>query len=94
MRYVKFKRTGGEMAEVPQYYHRYVVALLLGPVIDVVLAIEPILNEEAGRDTVGEHAGHEGELTAAHRLLQRLHESYGSFIEAIVSDALYPMDRG
>jgi hypothetical protein len=89
VRYVKVKRLGGEVEEVPQYYHRYVVALLLGPVIDVVLAIEPILNEEARRDTVGEHAGHEGELTAAHRLLKRLHETYGSFIEAIVNDALY-----
>lgn len=89
VRYIKCKRTGGELQEVPQYYHRYVVALLLGPVIDVVLAIEPILHEEARSDTVGEHAGHEGELTAAHRLLQCLHETYGTFIEAIVTDALY-----
>ena len=89
VRYVKVKRPGGEVEEVPQYFHRYVVALLLGPVIDVVLAIEPILNEEARRDTLGEHAGHEGERTAAHRLLKRLHETYGTFIEAIVNDALY-----
>jgi hypothetical protein len=89
VRYVKCQRPGGEVEEIPQYYHRYVVALLLGPVIDVVLAIEPVLNEEARKDTVGEHAGHEGELTAAHRLLQRLQETYGSFIEAIVTDALY-----
>ena len=90
VRQVKVKRAGGEVEEVPQYYHRYVVALLLGPVLDVVLAIEPVLNEEARQDTVGEHAGHEGELTAALRLLDFLHQTYGSFIEAIVVDALYP----
>lgn len=89
VRSVKVKRAGGEVEVVEQYYHRYVVALLLGPVLDVVLAIEPVLNEEARRDTVGEHAGHEGELTAAHRLLDSLHQSYGSFIDAVVVDALY-----
>jgi hypothetical protein len=93
VRYVKAKRTGGEVEAVPQYYHRYVVALLLGPVVDVVLAIEPVLNEEARSDTVGEHASHEGELTAAHRLLDSLHQTYGSFLDAIVVDALYANGR-
>jgi len=37
MRKVKVKRGGGESEEVEQYYHRYVVAMLLGPVVDVVL---------------------------------------------------------
>ena len=72
-----------------QYYHRYVVALLLGPVIDVVVGIEPVLNEEARRDTDGEHGGHEGELTAARRLIDSLHATYGAFIDAFVLDALY-----
>jgi hypothetical protein len=76
------------MEKVKQYYHRYVVALLLGPALDVVLAIEPVLNEEAHPDTVGEHAGHEGELTAARRLLDSLHQTYGSFIDAVVVDAV------
>src|ERR1035441_382483 len=44
-------------------------------VADVVLAIEPVLNEEARTDTAGEHASHEGELTAAHRLLHSLHQT-------------------
>ena len=88
-RRVKVKRTGGETEEVEQYYHRYVVALLLGPVVDIVLAVEPVLNEEARTDTIGEHADHEGELTAAHRLLDFLRKTYGSFIDAIVVDALY-----
>jgi hypothetical protein len=89
VRLIQVKRARGEMEKVKQYYHRYVVALLLGPVLDVVLAIEPVLNEEAHRDTVGEHAGHEGELTAARRLLDSLHQTYGSFIDAVVVDALY-----
>lgn len=89
VRKVKVKRAGGDVEEVDQYYHRYVVALLLGPVIDVVVGIEPVLNEEARRDSDGEHAGHEGELTAARRLIDSLHAAYGTFIDAFVLDALY-----
>jgi hypothetical protein len=89
VRKIKVKRVGGDSEEVDQYYHRYVVAMLLGPVIDVVLEIEPVRNEEARRDSDGEHAGHEGELTAARRLIDSLHDSYGRFIDAFVFDALY-----
>jgi len=89
VRRVKVQRAKGETEEVEQYYHRYVVAMLLGPVTDVILAIEPVLNQEARRDLVGEHAGHEGELTAARRLVQNLHQRYGGFIDVIVGDALY-----
>jgi hypothetical protein len=89
VRHVKVKRAGGETEDVEQYYHRYVVAMLLGPVVDVVLAIEPVRSQEARRDPEGEHAGHEGELTAARRLLEYLHRTYGSFLDAIVTDALY-----
>jgi hypothetical protein len=56
--------------------------------LDVVLDIEPVLNAEARAD-LGEDAHHEGELTAAHRLIDRLHERYGRFIDAFVGDALY-----
>src|SRR6266566_1075665 len=89
VRKVKTKRADGEAEEVEQYYHRYVVALLLGPVIDVVLGIEAVRNEEALRDDDPEHVGHEGELTAGRRLIASLHDSYGGFIDAIVGDALY-----
>ena len=78
----------GEVEKRTQYYHRYVVAMLIGPVLDVVLDIEPVLNAEARRD-LGEDAHHEGELTAAHRLIDRLHITYGTFIDALVFDALY-----
>src|SRR5260370_20026565 len=63
--------------------------MLLGPVVDVVLGIEAVRNEEARRDVDGEHAGHEGELTAARRLIDSLHDTYGTFIDAFVLDALY-----
>jgi len=89
VRKVKVKRRTGELEEVDQYYHSYVVAMLLGPVIDVVLGIEPVRNEEARRDIDGEHKGHEGELTAARRLIDSLHNTYGGFINAFVLDALY-----
>jgi len=89
VRKVKVKRRTGELEEVDQYYHRYVAAMLLGPVIDVVLGIEPVLNEEARRDIDSEHVGHEGELTAARRLIDSLHDTYGGFIDAFVLDALY-----
>ena len=89
VRKVKVKRRGGALEEVDQYYHHYVVALLLGPILDVVLGIEPVLNEEALRDEDPEHEGHEGELTAGRRLIDFLHETYGRFIDAIVCDALY-----
>jgi hypothetical protein len=89
VRKVKAKRAGGDVDEVDQYYHRYVVAMLLGPTLDVVVGIEPVLNEEARGDIDKEHAGHEGELTAAKRLMDRLHTSYGTFIDAFVLDALY-----
>jgi hypothetical protein len=78
----------GEEEKRTQYYHRYVVAMLIGPTLDVVLDIEPVLNAEARRD-LGEDAHHEGELTAAHRLVDRLHDTYGTFIDALVLDALY-----
>jgi hypothetical protein len=89
VRKVKVRRRTGELEEVEQYYHHYVVALLLGPVLDVVLGIEAVLNEEARRDLDPEHVGHEGELTAARRLIDSLHQTYGRFIDAFVLDALY-----
>ncbi len=78
----------GESEKRTQYYHRYVVAMLVGPLLDVVLDLEPALNAES-RGDLGEDGRHEGELSAAYRLIDRLHETYGSFIDALVLDALY-----
>jgi hypothetical protein len=88
-REVSFKDPdSGEVQKRTQYYHRYVVAMLVGPVLDVVLDIEDVLDADARPDR-GEDKRHEGELTAALRLIQRLHDNYGSFIDALVFDALY-----
>ena len=91
VRRVEVKRSSAEVDEVDQYYHRYVVALLLGPLIDVVVGIEPIRNKQARIANAEKQAdSDEGELTAAHRLLDKLHETYGSFIDAFIFDGLYP----
>jgi len=88
-RQVKVKNpTTGELETRVQYHHKYVVAMLIGPVLDVILDLEPVRSHEARRDA-GEDAHHEGELTAALRLLERLHATYGRFIDAVVCDALY-----
>ncbi len=91
VRRVEHKRPSGEVVEIDQYYHRYVVALLVGPLIDVVVGIEPVRNKKARIDNgEKEVAGDEGELTAAHRLLDKLHETYATFIDAFIFDGLYP----
>lgn len=91
VRHVKVKRRSGEIEEVEQYYHRFVVALLVGPVIDFVVGIEPVRNMtariEAGESVV---EGAEGEQSAALRLLDSLHETYATFIDACIFDGLYP----
>ncbi len=91
VRRVEVKRSSCEVEGVDQYYHHYVVALLVGPLIDVVVGIEPVRNKQA-RIGAGEKNvdGDEGELTAAHRLLDKLHETYGTFIDAFIFDGLYP----
>jgi hypothetical protein len=91
VRKVKHKLKSGEEVEEDQYYHRYVVALLVGPLIDVVIGIEPVRNRRA-RSEAGEAdvTGDEGELTAAMRLLDKLHGTYGTFIDAFIFDGLYP----
>src|SRR5207245_6150367 len=50
VRHVKVKRAGSDIEEDPQYYHCYVVAMLLDPGMDVRLAMEPALHEVGGRD--------------------------------------------
>lgn len=89
-REVKIKTKGGIVTRT-QYYHQYVVAVLVGPLLDIVLGIEPIRNK-AARIRAGEKrvTGDEGELTAAHRLLDSIHETYGSFLDAFIFDSLYP----
>ena len=82
---------GDPEERITQYYHRFVVAFLVAPKLDLTLAIEPI-RTEAERVAAGEQlgCGDEGELTAALRLLDRVHKMYGCFIDAFALDGLYP----
>lgn len=91
VRKVKVKRQSGEVEVVEQYYHKYVVALLVGSTIDVVLGLEPIRNGQARLEAGEQHVdGAEGEQPAATRLLESLHKTYGSIIDAFIFDSLYP----
>lgn len=67
----------GQKHKVTEYYHRYVLAQINGPKINVVLDLEPI---RPGED----------ECAAARRLLGRLRRLYGPrFFDAITVDAWY-----
>lgn len=75
--------------KVTQYYHRFVVAFLIAPKLDMTLAIEPVLSKDLRAQQGEEDDGHEGELTAALRLIDRLRQRYGTFIDALALDGLY-----
>lgn len=82
-----------------QYFHRTVVAMLVAPTMDMVLDIEMVRNkdledeaketEHLDQDQKQARKKHEGELTAAKRLMGRLKKTYGRFIDVFVLDALY-----
>jgi hypothetical protein len=97
VRRVKVKAKDGSVVEVVEYYHRYAVALLIDQRFDLVLDIEPLLPKDLRPLTVkGKGATarlvkaslDEGELSAATRLLKRVHETFG-WIDVVVTDALY-----
>jgi hypothetical protein len=67
-----------------------VVAFLVAPKLDLTLAMEPVLSSDLREDLPLKKARHEGELTAALRLIDRLHKDYGCFIDAFALDGLYP----
>jgi len=75
---------------VTQYYHRCVVALLLGEHEEVVLGFESLRTREQ-RHAAGQHSADcdEGEETAAIRLVGRLRATYGNWLDVIVADGLY-----
>jgi len=61
---------------VTEYYHRAVVAHLIGFDLPIVLDLEMLRPGE-------------GEITAARRLLERLLKRYGRFFDAVQGDAIY-----
>jgi len=80
---------GGEVVEVEQYYHRYVVAMLIDERFDMALDIEPLLSADLRPGGAGKNGEHEGEQTAAIRLLRRVKRTFG-WLEVVVADGLYP----
>ena len=75
--------------EATQYYHSFVVAWLLGEDLELVLDFEPLRTVDLRRKQGEITDKHDGEQTAALRLLDRLHAEFGSFIDLVVLDALY-----
>jgi hypothetical protein len=90
-------KDGKTIKVVPEYYHRYAVALLIDERFDLVIDIEPVLPKDL-RPLVVKGKGptprlvkaclDEGELTAATRLIRRVKQTFG-WIDVVVGDALY-----
>lgn len=66
-------KVDGEYSHVTEYYHRAVCAYIIGTRPRIYLDIEPIQTGE-------------GEVSAAFRLVTRLAENYGRWIDGIVAD--------
>ncbi len=87
-RNVTVKRRDGTLEEVVQYYHRYVVAMYIDHRFDLTLDFEPLLPADLRPQGKHKRDTHEGELTAAKRLLRRVKQTYG-WLDVVVGDALY-----
>ena len=88
VRHVKQKQRDGTIIEVEQYYHRYVVAMLIDSRFDLALAIEPLLPNALREPGSAKDGEDEGELTAAIRLLRRVKKTY-PWVDVVVGDGLY-----
>ena len=88
VRRVKVKQRDGSVQEVEQYFHRYVVAMLIDDRYDLPLDIEPLLPRDLAEDRTVKDGQHEGELPAAMRLLTRVKRTFG-WLDVVVGDALY-----
>jgi hypothetical protein len=86
-RLVERKLASGEVIKEEQYYHRYVVAMLIEGQMDVTLDFEPVLPADL-RDGPLKGERHEGELTAAKRLIRRVKRTF-PWVDVMVGDGLY-----
>jgi len=89
IREVKVKKPDGSLDKRKQYYHRYVVAMLIDERLDLVVGLEPILPADLRPDGGTKDNEDEGELTAAKRLLRRVKQTFG-WLDVAVADGLYP----
>lgn len=86
-RTIEKKLKSGEIREEVQYYHRYVVAMLIDGLMDVTMDLEPVLTADHREGPLkGER--HEGELTVAKRLIRRVKKTY-PWVDVMVGDGLY-----
>jgi hypothetical protein len=87
LRMVEKKLSCGEKIKVTQYYHRFAVAMLIDETMDLALDFEPIRPADL-RDGPDKGERHEGELTAAKRLIRRVKRTY-PWLDVMVGDSLY-----
>jgi hypothetical protein len=95
-RKLRVKGPSGENTEVVEYYHRYVVAMMIEERFDLALDIEPVLPSDLRpavvkgkkKDRIVKPEQDEGELTAATRLLKRVNQTF-PWLDVVVADALY-----
>jgi Transposase DDE domain len=95
-RKVRVSGSSGEITEVVEYYHRYVVAMMIDERFDLALDIEPLLPSDLRpavvrgkkKDRITKPDEDEGELTTAIRLLKRVRETF-PWLDVVVADALY-----
>lgn len=95
-RTLRVKGSSGAITEVVEYYHRYVVAMMIGERLDLALDIEPVLPSDLRpavvkgkkKDRLIKPAEDEGELTTASRLLKRVSQTF-PWLDVVVADALY-----
>lgn len=89
IRNVRVAQGDGTVVEKEQYYHRYVVAMLIDERFDMALDIEPLMPHDLRPKGAAKNDEDEGELTAATRLIRRVKRTYG-WLQVVVADGLYP----
>ena len=95
-RKLRVKGLCGEITEVVEFYHRYVVAMMIDERFDLALDIEPVLPSDLrpavvkgkNKDRIVKPEKDEGELTAATRLVKRVIQTF-PWLDVVVTDALY-----
>jgi hypothetical protein len=98
VRQVRVKQGDDSVVEVPEYYHRFAVAMLIDKRFDLLLDFEPLLPKDLRRIAPKAAKGKtrrlvkadedEGELTAAARLIKRVKQTF-AWLDVVVADALY-----
>jgi hypothetical protein len=86
-RKISKKDADGNIKEETQYYHRFVVAMMIDETMDLVVDFEPVLRNDKRPDATKSDT-HEGELTAAKRLIRRVKTTY-PWLDVMVGDAIY-----